>query len=55
MREFIDHPTTLREYRSMTTARCRIITAMALQAFAPDMASFENGGHFAAWLGLVPN
>ena len=30
------------------------MTAMAIQAFTPDMTSFENGRHFAAWLGLVP-
>ncbi len=30
------------------------ITAMAIQAFAPHMKTFENGRHFSAWLGLVP-
>ena len=28
--------------------------ALAVEAFAPDMAQFENGRAFAAWLGLVP-
>lgn len=40
--------------RIMTIPGVGPITAMALQAFAPDMKSFENGRHFAAWLGLVP-
>jgi transposase len=30
------------------------ITAMAIDAFAPPMASFKCGRDFAAWLGLVP-
>ena len=30
------------------------LTAMALEAFAPDMSSFRRGRNFAAWLGLVP-
>ena len=30
------------------------ITAMAIEAFAPPMASFRRGRDFAAWLGLVP-
>jgi len=30
------------------------VTAMAIQAFAPDLKTFENGRHFSAWLGLVP-
>ncbi len=30
------------------------MTAMAIQAFCPDMANFESGRHFSAWLGLVP-
>lgn len=30
------------------------LTAMAIEAFAPDMASFRCGRDFAAWLGLVP-
>ena len=29
-------------------------TALAVEAFAPDMASFKCGRDFAAWLGLVP-
>lgn len=30
------------------------LTALAVEAFAPDMASFKRGRNFAAWLGLVP-
>lgn len=30
------------------------ITALAIEAFAPDLATFRHGRDFAAWLGLVP-
>lgn len=30
------------------------LVAMAVETFAPDMTSFNNGREFAAWLGLVP-
>jgi len=30
------------------------ITAMAIEAFAPDMNNFQKGRNFSAWLGLVP-
>lgn len=30
------------------------LTALAIEAFAPDMARFARGRDFAAWLGLVP-
>lgn len=30
------------------------ITAMAMEAFAPPMATFKRGRDFSAWLGLVP-
>ncbi|TJZ86660.1 IS110 family transposase [Paracoccus hibiscisoli] len=30
------------------------LTALAVEAFAPDMAEFKSGRNFAAWLGLVP-
>ncbi len=30
------------------------VTAMAIETFAPAMASFRRGRDFAAWLGLVP-
>lgn len=30
------------------------MTALAIEAFAPDMTSFRCGRDFAAWLGLVP-
>ena len=29
-------------------------TALAFEAFAPDMSCFRRGRHFSAWLGLVP-
>ena len=40
--------------RLMTIPGVGPITAMALQAFAPPMASFRRGRDYAAWLGLVP-
>ncbi|WP_245888667.1 IS110 family transposase [Donghicola tyrosinivorans] len=30
------------------------LTAVAVEAFGPDMAQFKTGRNFAAWLGLVP-
>lgn len=30
------------------------VTAGAIAAFAPDLATFDSGRNFAAWLGLVP-
>ncbi len=30
------------------------VTALAVEAFAPEMAQFRRGRDFAAWLGLVP-
>lgn len=30
------------------------LTALSVEAFAPDMAQFRCGRNFAAWLGLVP-
>lgn len=30
------------------------MTALAIEAFAPEMAQFRRGREFAAWLGLVP-
>jgi transposase len=29
-------------------------TALAIEAFAPDMKAFKRGRDFSAWLGLVP-
>lgn len=46
--------------RSETARRLRTmpgvgpLTALALEAFGPDMAQFRRGRDFAAWLGLVP-
>ena len=41
--------------RLMTIPGVGLITAMALQTFAPPMESFRRGRGFAAWLGLVPH
>ena len=30
------------------------LTALAVEAFGPDMSQFKRGRDFAAWLGLVP-
>ncbi|MGO4909267.1 transposase [Pseudorhodobacter sp. W20_MBD10_FR17] len=30
------------------------LTALAVEAFAPDMSQFKRGRDFTAWLGLVP-
>ena len=30
------------------------LTAIAVEAFGPDMTQFKSGRDFAAWLGLVP-
>jgi transposase len=30
------------------------MTALAVEAFAPDITEFRCGRDFAAWLGLVP-
>jgi transposase len=30
------------------------LTAIAVEAFGPDLAQFKSGRGFAAWLGLVP-
>jgi len=40
--------------RLMTIPGVGPITATALLSIAPPAAAFENGRHFAAWLGLAP-
>lgn len=40
--------------RLMTMPGIGPITAMAIEAFAPPIATFKHGRDFAAWLGLVP-
>ena len=40
--------------RLMTMPGIGPVTAMAIEAFAPAMATFKRGRDFAAWLGLVP-
>jgi transposase len=40
--------------RLMTMPGIGPITAMAIETFAPPMATFKRGRDFAAWLGLVP-
>ncbi len=39
--------------RPMTIPGIGPVTAMAIQAFAPPMESFQRGRDFSAWLGLV--
>jgi transposase len=54
--------TTLRAEAAQGEATARLqtmpgigpIAAMAIEAFAPPMASFRRGRDFSAWLGLVP-
>ena len=46
--------TDINAKRLMTIPGVGPVTAMAIQAFAPDLKTFENGRHFSAWLGLVP-
>lgn len=43
---------TARRLQSMPGVRP--LTALAVEAFAPDLAQFSCGRDFAAWLGLVP-
>ena len=40
--------------RSQTMPGVGPITALAIETFAPDLASFRRGRDFSAWLGLVP-
>ena len=40
--------------RSQTMPGVGPLTALAVEAFGPDMAEFKRGRDFAAWLGLVP-
>ena len=40
--------------RLQTMPGVGLMTATAIEAFAPDMASFQRGRDFAAWIGLVP-
>lgn len=40
--------------RLQTMPGVRLVTALAIEAFAPDMTNFRRGRDFAAWLGLVP-
>ena len=40
--------------RLMTIPGIGSVSAMAIQAFAPPMESFQSGRDFSAWLGLVP-
>ena len=40
--------------RLMTMPGVGVQTALAIEAFAPDMNCFKRGRDFAAWLGLVP-
>ncbi|MBO6899690.1 MAG: IS110 family transposase [Shimia sp.] len=40
--------------RLQTMPGIGVQTAMAIEAFAPDMTCFKRGRDFSAWLGLVP-
>ena len=40
--------------RLMTIPGVGMQTALAVEAFAPDMSSFKCGRDFSAWLGVVP-
>ncbi len=52
----------VKDLAEASDAACRLqtmpgvgpLTALAVEAFAPDMATFRRGRDFAAWLGLVP-
>ena len=46
---------TDRARRLQTMPGVGSMTAVAVEAFGPDMAQFKTGRDFAAWLGLVPN
>ena len=40
--------------RAQTMPGVGPVTALAIETFAPDLATFRRGCDFAAWLGLVP-
>jgi len=40
--------------RAQTMPGVGPVTALAIETFAPDLATFRRGRNFAAWLGLVP-
>ncbi|SUZ33336.1 hypothetical protein ROE7235_03105 [Roseibaca ekhonensis] len=40
--------------RAQTMPGVGPVTALAIETFAPDLATFKRGRDFAAWLGLVP-
>jgi transposase len=40
--------------RAQTRPGVGPITALAIETFAPELATFRRGRDFAAWLGLVP-
>ena len=49
-----DHRPGSRSKNLLRTRGHPYMTATAIEAFAPDMACFQRGRDFAAWLGLVP-
>lgn len=51
-KQFAEHGVTARRLQTMPGVGP--MTALAIEAFAPDLNSFRNGRDFAAWLGLVP-
>ena len=58
----IEHTTKLKTLAAESDSARRLqtmpgvgpLTAVAVEAFGPDMAQFKSGRDFAAWLGLVP-
>jgi transposase len=58
----LDRAKKIKELAALTNTARRLqtmpgvgpLTALAIEAFAPDMNSFKRGRDFAAWLGLVP-
>ncbi|RJE78431.1 hypothetical protein DWB67_17835 [Paracoccus sp. JM45] len=40
--------------RAQTMPGVGPVTALAIETFAPDLATFKRGRDFAAWLGLLP-
>ena len=45
---------SLRAATASISRLTRAMTALAVEAYAPEMSSFRCGRDFAAWLGLVP-
>lgn len=48
------HRSNATSQRLATAPGIGLITATALASLTPDAATFKNGRHFAAWLGITP-